>query len=84
MDFWLDLPSSITTPDPAISQNVYLFGGKTDQQFALERRTDLNKTNWLTSAQLEIFDGSGTLYYVETVFGTNQPTTEFYRATLLP
>jgi hypothetical protein len=76
--------SHVATPNPALTQNVYLFGGRTDQLFALERRTDFTKTNWLTSALLEIFDGSGTLYYVETVLGTNQPATEFYRATLLP
>ena len=76
--------SHITTLNPALTQNVYLFGGKTDQRFGLERRAGLDKTNWVTSALLEIFDGSGTLYYVETVVGTNQPATEFYRATLLP
>jgi hypothetical protein len=76
--------SHVTTANPLVSQNVYLFGGKTDQRFALERRIHLAETNWTPGAQFEIFDGSGTLYYVETLTGTNQPSTEFYRATLIP
>jgi len=74
----------LTATNAAVSQNLYLFGGRTDQRFVLERRTNLAETNWVAGAQFEIFDGSGTLYYVETLTGTNQPATEFYRATLLP
>ena len=74
----------VASTNAAVSQNVYLFGGRTDQRFVVERRADLSETNWVAGEQLEIIDGSGTLYYVEIVSGTNQPTTEFYRATLRP
>jgi hypothetical protein len=33
---------------------------------------------------LEIFDGDGTLYYIETIYGTNQPAAEYYRTSLIP
>lgn len=65
-------------------QNVFLFGGKPDQRFTLDYRSHFGRTNWITGASLEIVDGSGTLYYVETLFGTNRPAAEFYRATLPP
>lgn len=74
----------VTSTNLPASQNLYLFGGKPDQRFLLERRAQFDPTNWIPGAQLEIFDGSGTLFYVETLYGTNQPSTEFYRATLLP
>jgi hypothetical protein len=33
---------------------------------------------------VELLRGDGTLYYVETIYGTNFPPLEFYRATLVP
>jgi hypothetical protein len=67
-----------------IAYNLYLFGGRADQQFTLDYRAGL-ETNviWTTGAGLEFFDGSGTLFYLETITGTNLPPREFYRATLL-
>jgi len=62
--------------------NLFLFGGSADQQFTLDRATSLSDANWTTSANLEIFDGAGTLYYVETVAGTNLPPREWYRTKL--
>ncbi len=63
-------------------ENLFLFGGKTDQQFTLDRAGDVEPRIWSVGPPFEIFDPSGVLYYVETVSGTNQPETEFYRATL--
>ena len=37
---------------------------------------------WTNTAELEILDGSGTLFYVETLSGTNIPPSEFYRTLL--
>ena len=64
--------------------NLFLFGGQPDQRFTLDRTTNLVNTSWTTGASLEILDGSGTLYYLETITGTNLPQEEFYRATLAP
>jgi hypothetical protein len=64
--------------------NIYLFGGQPDQRLTLDRVTNLVDTAWTTGQALEIFDGSGTLYYLETITGTNIPPIEFYRATLTP
>lgn len=64
------------------AQNIFLFGGKTDQRFTLDYRAGLGTNQWSTGAQLEIFDTSGTLYYLETIFSTNLPPSELYRATL--
>lgn len=64
-------------------QNVFLFGGRTDQQFTLDYRANFETNAWITGPQLEFFDGSGTLFYLETLITTNPPPKEFYRATLL-
>jgi len=66
-----------------IMQNVFLFGGKTDQQFTLDYRANFETNAWITGPQLEFFDGSGTLFYLETLTTTNPPLREFYRGTLL-
>jgi hypothetical protein len=63
---------------------VFLYGGQPDQRFNLNRVTNITSAIWTTNAQLEIFDGSGTLYYIETISGTNMPPVEFYRTTLVP
>jgi hypothetical protein len=64
--------------------NVFLFGGSPDQRFTLDRNTNLLATQWVSGSQLEILDGSGTLYYAEQLTGTNIPAAEFYRATVVP
>jgi len=64
--------------------NVFLFGGKPDQRFSLDRSTNLVNAAWSPGAQLEISDGSGTLYYIETLTGTNLPACEYYRTTARP
>lgn len=65
------------------AQNLYLFGGQPDQQFTLDHRAGLETNLWVTGPQLEFFDGSGTLFYLETINSTNPPSREFYRATLI-
>jgi hypothetical protein len=74
----------VATNGPGTAYNVFLFGGQTDQRFTLDRATNVVASIWTTSSPLEIFDGSGTLYFVETISGTNIPPAEFYRATLTP
>jgi hypothetical protein len=69
-------------PFGKIVQNLYLFGGKTDQQFTLDYLANFETNSWITGPQLEFFDGSGTLFYLETLTTTNPPPREFYRATL--
>jgi len=76
--------SRVSTNGPGSAFNVFLFGGSPDQRFTLNRKTNLTDAEWITDAELEIFDGSGTLYYIETVSGTNIPPLEFYRTTLTP
>lgn len=67
-----------TNGNPAA--NVFLFAGHIDQRFTLDRCPALATNCWAPSATLEITDGSGALYYVETIPGTNLPPREFYRA----
>lgn len=76
--------SRVTTNGPGTDYNLFLFGGRTDQRFALNRATNVVGGAWSTGPELEIFDGSGTLYYVETVSGTNVPPIEYYRTFLMP
>lgn len=70
-------------PFGKVMQNLFLFGGKTDQQFTLDYRANFETNAWVNGPQLEFFDGSGTLFYLETLTTTNPPSREFYRATLL-
>ena len=70
------------TNTPPTAYNLYLFGGKPDQRFTLDRCTNIAGTNWTTGPRLETFDGSGTLYYLETLTGSNIPPTEYYRTKL--
>ncbi len=67
---------------PPATYNIYLLGGQTDQRFTLDRRTNVVGSAWSTGPRLEIFDGSGTLYYLETLTGTNLPPAEYYRTQL--
>lgn len=64
-------------------QNIFLLGGRTDQQLTLDYRAGFETNAWVTGPQLEFFDGSGTLFYLETLTTTNPPPREFYRATLV-
>jgi hypothetical protein len=65
-------------------QNIYLFGGQPDQRFTLDYRADLESAKWVTGPLLDFFDGSGTLFYLESFASTNPPPREYYRATLVP
>jgi len=56
---------------------------RTDQRFTLDHRAAFNTNSWVTGADLEFFDGSGTLYYLETINSTNPLPKEFYRTQLL-
>ena len=55
-------------------QNLFLFGGRPDQSFALDRSNDLR--NWLLGPTLEL-DSTGTLLYIDN--GINAPNVQFYR-----
>lgn len=76
--------SRVTANGPGTAYNLYLFGGRPDQRFTLDRTTNVVGRTWLTGPELEIFDGSGTLYYIETISGTNVPPIKYYRAALKP
>jgi len=71
------------TPLGVVAQNLYLFGGQPDQRFTLDHRAGLETNAWITGPQLEFFDGSGTLFYLETINSSNPPSREFYRTTLI-
>ncbi len=63
-------------------QNIFLFGGQPDQEFTLDYRATFETNRWVTGPLLDFFDGSSTLYYLESYLGTNPPAREYYRATL--
>ena len=69
---------------PNMAQNIFLFGGVVGQQFSLDRCPEPGSSNWITGPVLELLRGDGTLFYLETVYGTNIPPQEYYRATLVP
>jgi hypothetical protein len=64
--------------------NLFLFGGKADQRFTLDSRLAFETNSWVTGAQLEFYDSSGTFFYLETLPKSNAPPTQFYRGTLTP
>lgn len=63
-------------------ENLYLFGGRTDQQFTVDSTTAIATNQWEAGPKLEFFDSSGTLFYLEMVPLTNAPPHEFYRTPL--
>ncbi|MBK7999168.1 MAG: hypothetical protein IPK15_10765 [Verrucomicrobia bacterium] len=66
-----------------LAQNLYLFGGRPDQRFTLDYRSTFDTNVWLAGPELEFLDGSGTLFFLETITTTNPPLKEFYRTTLI-
>jgi len=62
--------------------NVFLFTGKTDQKFMIERSSDLSGTDWMPGAALELLDSTGTLIHVEAE--TTEKPQEFFRTRLIP
>jgi hypothetical protein len=62
-------------------QNVFVVAGYPDQQFTLDSSIDL--TNWTTGPRLDLIYGSGTLLFI-TQAPTNEPPSQFFRATLVP
>jgi len=68
----------------ATVNNLFLFGGKADQRFTLDYRLAFDTNAWVTGAQLEFYDSSGTFYYLETQPMSNAPPQQFYRSTLTP
>jgi len=74
----------VSTNTPGVVQNLFLFGGKTDQQFEVQYCGAIETNHWLNRQHLEFLDPAGTLYYLETLFATNTPPKDFYRAALLP
>jgi photosystem II stability/assembly factor-like uncharacterized protein len=72
-----------STNAPNLAQNIFLFGGHPDQQFLLSADTNLTTSKWNMNTELEIYDGSGLLYYIESFPATNLPTAEFFRTKIL-
>lgn len=62
------------------TQNMFLFGGETDQHFRLDRSVDLQ--NWSTGPELDILDPSGTLIYEDT--SPNEFDRQFFRGVTIP
>ena len=67
----------------AFLENIYLFGGRTDQQFTVDSTTSIATNQWELGPKLEFFDSSGTLFYLEMTPLTNAPQREFYRSPLV-
>jgi hypothetical protein len=73
---------SVTNGLSVLPANLFLFGGQPDQSFTLDYGSGVDTNVWVTGPELDFFDGSGTLFYLETFTTTNLPPREFYRATL--
>jgi len=76
--------SQYAETNAATVNNLFLFGGKADQRFTLDYRLAFDTNSWVTGAQLEFYDSSGTFYYLETLPKSNAPPQQFYRGTLTP
>lgn len=76
--------SRVANANATAFQSLYLFAGQVDQRFTADHRPDLGTNSWVTGPQFEIFDSSGTLYYLETSYSTNALPREYFRTTLIP
>jgi len=79
----LDFAHITSTNAPSQLQNLFLFGGKPDQQFTLDRTSSLGISPWSAGTLLEFLDSSATLFYLESSSTSSAPAREFYEATLL-
>lgn len=73
---------SVGSGSEKTAQNLFLFSGRTDQQFTLDYHSTFDTNIWVTGPKLEFLDGSGTLFYLETLLTSDPLPLEFYRATL--
>ncbi|HXG49037.1 MAG TPA: hypothetical protein VNO52_15540 [Methylomirabilota bacterium] len=73
----------VAVADPPSINNVFLFGGRPDQRFTLDYRASFDTNQWISGPMLEFTDGSGTLFYLDPL-PASPPSSEFYRATLVP
>jgi hypothetical protein len=76
--------SRVFEPGTGTAENLFLFGGRVDQRFTLDRRPGLGEASWVTGPMLEFTESQGTLYYLETIGVAETPPKEFYRGTLSP
>ncbi len=70
----------VFNPTNFFEQNLYLFGGKPDQRFTLDRRSNLDASTWSTGTLLEFLNGDGTLFFLESILTNVAPPMEFYEA----
>jgi hypothetical protein len=70
-------PITIQNFSRTVGQNIFLFSGKLDQRFTLDRNTVFS--NWVATVPLEFLESSETLLYIE---NSDMKTNEFYRGTL--
>ncbi len=61
---------------------LFLFGGMPDQSFHFLSTTNLLNNQWSTNTVFELFDASGTIYFLRTRDSTITPDAEFYRTEL--
>jgi hypothetical protein len=74
-------PVTFVSYAQADGANVFIVGGNPDQQFRLDSSNDL--TNWTAGPTLDLVYGSGALLFI-TPTATNGPSTQFFRATVVP
>ena len=78
--------SRSTVANADLSTSVYdlfLFGGMPDQRFNFLSTTNLASNQWSTNVVMELFDSSGTIYFLRTRDLTTPPDAEFYRTQLV-
>ena len=63
--------------------DLFLFGGEPDQRFNFLSTTNLLLNAWSTNTVLEMFDPSGTIYFLRTRTIAPQPASEFYSTQLI-
>jgi hypothetical protein len=71
--------STVSNADLSTSvYDLFLFGGRPDQCFNFLSTTNLTSNQWSTNTVLELFDSSGTIYFLRTRDLTTPPDAEFY------
>jgi len=75
---------TVTNTDLTTSvYDLFLFGGRPDQRFNFLSTTNLLLNQWSTNTVMELFDSSGTIYFLRTRDSTITPDAEFYRTQLV-
>lgn len=79
-----DVNVAVSADTPSTVYELFLVGGEPDQIISFESEDNLGAGEWTARATMELYDPSGTLFFLRTRDADAAPARVFYRAPLVP